>query len=394
MQISVWGYVRGNLMGISKILIYIFIVAGLFLNGCTTLPLTVFPGSSLSSSTLTSIAIPPVYATHEKRGDIALGDSGVHIFSLKDGQRTLIDPRHPAFLAWSPQGDRIAALFYDQSGNARIEIFTRNGTRTATTQLREKAIAILWKSEQELLVFANTYTSHRFGTSLQQKLIHLKDDGTITHKQSLHETTILPNTVKSIGLEQLQGVIPPRLSPDRDEIIYTKLFNPPVFTPYLMLTARNLSSSAEYAIAKVELKARDAMFANDGETAYWTEDDGRAWQRKLWSAEPAQTVVHSATPEIKIIQHPPLLAGTIYHEGQRKVTLPDDAVIHKLNDNRYVAAWQGTLYILHGDWAVRTGETPLNPAQREKLATIRAWRSSGLITGDEYSAAKQRILKP
>jgi|GEM_PF-6923228 len=310
----------------------------LLLSSCTHLPLNIEP-SQASPFTRTISRTDSAGAYAAPAGNMpALADSGLVLIDQDSGKRLFLADVAPAAIAWSPAGEHLAAAFTDGSG-ATLKLFDSNGTLRSTSRIDGNINGLFFTAEQELIAIAITTKPRRFGTSCTQLLYRWKI-GSTPVATALHDTTIMPLSLQKYGLTRLSQQLKPVISPWNDELLYAKLANPPVATPYYKLFVRNLINNAEYEIATVGIDTTAMAFSSDGEQALWTSPDRMVWQRRLW-------------------------------EDGQAVLLPGS------NDS---------IPVTHAVAPV------LTILQRSKLINVRAWRAAGLISAKEYADSKKRIL--
>lgn len=260
------------------------------------------------------------------------------LVDLDSGKRMILADASPAAIAWSPAGERLAAAFTDGSG-ATLKLFDSNGTLRSTSRIEGNINGLFFTTEQELIAIAITTRPRRFGTSCTQLLYRWKM-GEQPVATILHDTTIMPLSLQKYGLTRLYQQLKPVISPWNDELLYAKLANPPVATPYYKLFVRNLINNVEYEIATVGIDTTAMAFSSDGEQALWTSPGRMVWQRRLW-------------------------------EDGQAVLLPGS---------------NGSIPATNGLYPALTSQ------QRSKLINVRAWRAAGLISAKEYADSKERIL--
>lgn len=370
------------------ILRQLMLISLLFLTACTSLPLYMNKIEPIAIKTVGNIQNPPVYAVTADGNLVAIAQNALVFKSLSDDHVQVVDSRLPSKLAWSPDGMNLAAYFTDVEANGSICCFSRDGRLISTVIVSESVDTLMWRTDNKLLAVTHFSKNHRFGVSVQQLLIQL-ENGAVTSRQVLHDTTVSPYYFKKFGLKHLLGRITPKLSPLGDELLYSALFSPPVFTPYLQLRVRNLESSKETVIDKIAMNSRDAVFSSDGESVLWIDEEGKKWLRTLWDDSlDVQFLKNSmATPDM------PLLGNAIYKKGEILAKLPDDSLLTPFSESGFLIAWNGILYRLDFVGERKTEQKNIKPAQREKLIKLRSWRASTLISNSEYKNAKQRIME-
>lgn len=370
---------------------YTLIVAVLFLTACSHLPIKGQSVTSLSSVPLSRIDSSHLYAADRSGSKVAFADNGLAVVNILTGKRQAFADTSPVAVGWSPTGALLAAAFPMQQSN-RVKVFDSQGLLVAEREIPGRISGIFWRSPQELYVITAELTSYRFGISYRLNLYcwQIGTDATVT---ILHETTIMPSFQEKYGTELLQGIIRPVLSPLGDELLYSKLMNPPAFSPYRKLIVRNLLRSTEQEIASVGLAAAGAMFSYDSEDVIYSDTTGDILQRKIWGGD----TVHKLGLSGMMLAgsgggHYLLTDGHLNLDGLLIATLPNRSESTFIPHGRLLVAWDKILYLVQG-LEPDDADLELTPQQLDKLTNIRSWRADGLITPDEYSESRKKLLQ-
>lgn len=362
----------------------LLLLAFLWLAGCS--PLTTVdlpPGLCLEPLTIT--APGAVFAAHTSGARIAVGGDTLTVVEAVTGASELLDDRPPLVIAWSQDGRLLAAAFASGEGSV-LRLF--DGAAVARqTAVAGRVSDLAWLPGGDLLVAATVLKHFSFGSDFRTTLYRW-DGVADPHPVTAHNITVKPLTVHRWG-SALYGAIRIDLAPQGDAVVYTRLHDPPAFSPYLKLVLLHLDSGAERVLADVGLASGGGVHAGDDTVVY---GDGRGlsllldpWTgRKLRSWEtPGHSVAASAGGRYL------LLDGRLYREGDEVAAFPDGSGGHFAPGGQLFLRIDRRLYRLAG----LEDDTPasLEPAVSERLLELRRWRSEGLITHDELLQQRERM---
>ncbi|RII25550.1 MAG: hypothetical protein CXR31_13300 [Geobacter sp.] len=359
--------------------------------GCTSLPVSGSQAANLSVTALTRVAPTAPWCVNPADSSIAMGDNGLQLFEPAAGTRIRLATPSPTALAWSPDGKRLAAALPD-GDSTTLAIFSRQGKPIAQAPVPGRVTGIEWMSSADLVALGVGIRIFSFGDAITATLYRW--DGTSAPQSTtLFETTVKPLTVRQWG-ERIITSISMAISSDRDEMLYTRLHDPPAFSPYLRIILRNLESGAERDVATTAaLSSGGGRFVGTGDRIVY--GDGSSLSRVMapWSDKVIQSFL---APGKQLAASPAgedlLLDGHLY-QGETEI-----ASFPPASDGSFAPG--GTLYIRHDTAIYRIGglteaiPAPLQPAVAERLRTMRAWRSEGLISDREYRENKKRIMEP
>ena len=361
-----------------------------FAAGCASLPVSGPQAASLSATALTSVAPAAPWCINPADFSIAMGDNGLQLVDPASGIRTRLAPPSPSALAWSPDGKRLAAAL-PGGDSGTLAIFSRQGESIAQAPVPGRVTSIEWVSPTDLVALGVGVRAFSFGSAITATLYRW--DGTSEPQATrLFETTVKPLTVRQWG-DRTVTSISMAISPERDEMLYTRLHDPPAFSPYMRIILRNLDNGAERDVATVPFSSGGGRFVGLGDRIVYGDGSSSStlmepWSDKVIHTFPAPGKQLAASPAGKYL----LIDGHLYQGETEIASFPPTA------EGRFAAA--GDLYIRHGTDIYRVGgltETipaPLSPAVAERLRTLRAWRSEGLISDREFRESRERIMVP
>lgn len=374
-----------------QLALFFISVIFLVLPACSHIPLHEHHDSSLAVHQISSIDPSFTLSPHPDGARIALADDGLFVHSPGSEARTVFDTSSPSALAWSPDGNYLAAAF-ENSGNSVIKVYSHRGKKVSEKTVPGNMPVIFWTSDDEILALSAILLEHRFGTSLQQMLhkLTLKGEPVTT---VLHNSTIVPLTLKLYDSRQLINQIKPQLSSLRDELLYVRLFNPPVSPPYFKLYVRNLASGAEQELTKLGINAGSALITYDGEEAIWSDGTGDFWRQTIWGQNEPRKMSFSGSRLLLSKNSTTMIRdGKIYNGNVKLGEFQPNCNLLFMEDGRLLIGWENRLFIMEGLPRPPATKT-LTKSQIEKLIAVRAWRSSGSITATEYDNSVKRILE-
>ena len=360
-----------------------------FAAGCTSLPVSGPQAANLSATAVTRVAPAAPWCVNPTDSRIAMGDNGLQLVEPATGIKTRLAPPSPSALAWSPDGKRLAAAL-PGGDSTTLAIFSRQGESIAKAPVPGRVTRIEWVSPADLVALGVGTRRFSFGDAITATLYRW--DGTAAPQATtLFETTVKPLTIRQWG-ERVITSISMTISPERDEMLYTRLHDPPAFSPYLRIILRNLDSGAERDVATVPLSSGGGRFVGTGERIVYGDGSSsklmEPWSDKVVQTFPVPGKQLSASPAGKYL----LLDGHLY-QGETEI-----ASFPPTTEGKFAPG--GELYLHHGMDIYRIGgltesiPAPLPPTVAERLRTLRAWRSEGLITDREYRENRERIMVP
>jgi len=368
----------------SFLIIFVFLISG-----CASLPLKGEIPSGFSLTRLAAIDENAPFAPSPSGNEIAFGRGGVKVLRVVSKEVQSLNSERPSALAWSPGGKRLAAAFAAESGSA-LRIYDFDGGVSAETQLDGFVNDIAWSSENDLLALSVTLKVYSFAGDYTVLLWGWNGVGTPS-KSVIGNTSLKPQTLKRLG-DAVYRTARMDLSPFGDEILYTRLQDPPVFTPYLKNIVRHLETGAETDLFDSPKVVRGA-FLPDGETLLL--GDG---SRGLYRVVPRETVVveEIPSPGIRLDISPSgryLLAdGRLYDEKENILEFLPGTTGRFSGEGRLFVRTGSSLWLLEG---LSKEMTPvLSKEEKKTILKFRNWRSSNLITQEEYRSMMERLMKP
>jgi len=355
------------------------------LAGCTTLmqgaPLP--EGFALKKVTKADRGTP--FAVNRSGAFAAISKGGIEITD-PDGSGRKIAREAASALCFSPAGDRLAAALPTENGTM-LRLFDLEGNVIGETAIPERVTSIAWRSEQQVLAASLSIKKFTFGSELTSRLYQW-DGLTPPAAVTLSDVTVRP-PVGKLPPEQLFNSLSIAVSPYGDEIAYSQLKDPPLFTPYLRIAIRHLETGAEREVGKTSVGSGGILYTPDGESLL--VGDAQSLTRKLSLPEGKELYAwpspgsHSALSPSGSYT---FLDGLLYQDGRTIATFPPQTRGAFLPDGSgLVLSYDGKVFLVSG---LKDRAAALPTEDLDRLLKLRRLRSMGLITEKEYRAQKQK----
>lgn len=360
----------------------------LWLSGCARLPVAEDLPPGVTLHRIGKMEADAPFAPSPTGDRVALTRDGLRIFDPITGKGSMISGATPVALAWTPDGERLAAAFAGKN-DTRLQVFGAGGESRGEIVVEGRIAHLLWISGEQLLVGAVKMETFSFGSE-HRTIIYRWNGSEEMAKVVEHYTVAKPRTLHDWG-DYLYRTVHVALSPLGDEILYTRLHDPPAFSPYLKIVMRHLETGVERELANVSLTSVGGIFAHD-ETVIYGDGSGRTRQvdpwmeeeRELWPT-PGRRLSASEGGRYLFID------GRLYSDGSEILAFPPMSEGCFAFGGRLFIRDDRSLYLLEG---LGEDSVPaLDSAVRDHLLKLRRWRSGGLISHQDYLQQKQRIFE-
>ncbi|HEY5512987.1 MAG TPA: hypothetical protein VIK40_05010 [Geomonas sp.] len=327
------------------------------------------------------------FAVNRTGAVAAVAEGTLKVIDPSGGPGLSIAPAPATALCFSPGGERLAAAFAttDQS---LLRLFDLQGKVLAELAIPGRVTSIAWRSENELLATVLVLKKYSFGTELTARLYRWNGAAppVVT---TLSDVTVRPHVAR-LPEETLFGSLSLAVSPYGDEIAYSTLKDPPLFTPYLRIAVRHLESGAERDVAKIATGSGGPLYAPDGESLL--VGDSQALSRRM-SLPDGKELDAWPVPGDHLALSPSgsyiLLDGRLYQGDRELVSFPQHATGAFLPDGSGLAiSHEGTLFLVTG---LTDPQRPKLPVNLERLLELRRLRMLGLISDKEFKAQKAKV---
>lgn len=357
------------------------------LAGCARLPATTELPPPLTLTDTLSVDAGSPFALDRQGSTVALVKGGLKTRDLATGLTVSITDAVPNALAWSPDGKRLAAGF-----KGTIRVFSAAGVPGEEITLPGRVVALAWRSNTEILAALVEIDLYTFGASHRAWLQLWRPGEGESLSSKLGDATLKPLTVRDWG-SRINQVITLDIAPAGDEIVFTRLHDPPAFPPYLAIVQRHLETGRERLIAKVDLFSAGARYAKDGERLIYGDGDRRTVRVDPWR----DTIEQSYQSAGRTLARSPngswlFLDGRLYLRDMEVAAFPAGAEAQFGAGGRLLVRHGNRLHLLDGFKEPDELHPALPPS--EGLLTLRRWRSLELITPEEYIQLKARNEQP
>lgn len=316
---------------------------------------------------------------------IAYADKGLWIRELGSGIGRSVLPGTPTYVAWSDDGDLLAASF-ELEEQSSIRLFDARGNARGDLKVPGRVSGLQWRADGTLMVMTVVLETFRFGTQMSQ-VLHRWDGRSGPQSQVLNASTLMPKLAS-----QLKATLPGRLgfalSPLQDEILYYRLYSPPALNCHLRLVLHHLGSGQGRVLAEVEMNAAGACFDGAGGRILYGDGQQETRLSDPWSDEvlgrfPGEGLQVAMSPS----GHTLLLDGRLYLDGRLAATFPSGTRGFFAKKNGALVLTQGSgIYQVAGFQEALTA--PLGDAEASRIRELRKWLSEGLIAAQEYRLKK------
>lgn len=321
-----------------------------------------------------------------RAGVVACVTAGAIEMRSQQGAPAAIKEAPATAISFSPRGEMLAAAI--PAGKITfLRLFDSEGKTVSETKIAGRVVSLLWRSDSQLLASAIDFRKYSFGTELKSFLYQWSGK-TPPEKEKLTDVTLRPQ-VAAMPEELLFDQLRLALSPYGDEIAYTSLKDPPLFSPYLRVIIRHLDTGAEAEVAQTSIGAGTVAYGPDGEWLMVGHDTAETRKVSLPDGKVLEKLPPSAgRPAISPSGAYLFLGGELYQGDKVIASFPPEAKGSFLPDGSGLAlSHKGKLYLLSG----LKDAGAERPADLERILKLRRLRSQGLISEDEYQQQKGKV---
>jgi hypothetical protein len=367
----------------------IFILVLTCLSGCARLPVVGTLPAGVVVTRLTRVDPMSPFAWNPAGTKIALVSGTLQIYDPASDSSRPLGPA-PSTLDWAFDGEHLAAAF-PQGEDTTLRILNMDGEVLSEAGSSGHVTKLVWRSADELLIAAITAEKFSFGANIKGILYRWSGIGKPA-ATILSETTVRPFIAKW-PVKSLDHTLTIALSPLGDEIVFSRLIDPPAFSPSLKIVLRHLESGAEKEAAKVGVASAGAVYSADGERILYGDGITASHWRDPWGERELATFPSPGRAAIALspANRYALIDGRLYRDGSEVVVFPATCEgAFAPGGGRLLIRYDGNLYLVSG-----LHEAPLDsalPVDRGRLLTLRKLRSEGLISASDYQAAKERMF--
>lgn len=325
-----------------------------------------------------------------RRGAFASLSKGEIEITDAQGKSVSIARGAASALSFSPSGDRVAAAL--PSGNLTLlRLLDGDGKVLGETQLTGRVTSVAWRSESEVLAGVLNVKKYSFGSRVTSRLFQWNGVAAPL-ATTLNDVTVRPR-VGNLPDDVLYNQLIIAVSPYGDEIAYSTLKDPPLFSPYLKIVTRHLESGSASEVAQASLGAGKVVYTPDGDCLVIGDAEKSARRISIPEGKELESWPSAGSnPALSPSGSYVLLDGHLYQKGKEIATFPPEAKGVFLPDGSGLAlSYQGRLYLVSG---LKDRPGPALPADLDRVLKLRRLRSQGLITDQEYKNQKDKGIAP
>ena len=358
---------------------------------CTSLPVsgTIPPGISIEQ--ISRIPLNSPFAPDPAGKQVALMHDGLVLLNVSTRNSTPVSPDTPQALAWTPDGQRLAAGFMDEHGS-QVRIYDTGGNMLGSNTIAGRISTLVWRDENELLIGAMETNVYSFGVNFVQ-VLYRWDIGKTPLRIELHNSSLRKKVSQKLGTE-LYRLFTFALSPYGDAIVYTQLHDPPAFSPFIFHILRNLATGSEREVASASLYAGGAIFAGGDDRILYGDGETKTVLRDPWHKRDLADFPHSGHTVAASGGGSTLLVdGNLLRAGQQLFSFPADTIGSFNADGSHLFVRQADRLLLVS--GLPPDPSPPVPAMnRNRFLTLRQWRSDGLINPADFTNTLERMETP
>lgn len=366
------------------------ILSGVFLSACTVFqPILPVGPDEFRPRAIGQITPGGVFSPDPQAEKVAVERGALYLISTDAGTEKILSDKKPLALAWSVDGERLAAVF-SEGEQSRLVVYNADGLENTSFLTPGRLTQLAWTPEGELLALSIQLKTFSFGTNLKAVLLRWNSQK-LPAKESLFETTLKPRTVAELG-EELYQLFRFDLSLFGDEIAYTRLYDPPVIRKSIKVIHRHLTARAERLVYDLPLQSGGSLWSFDSESLLMSDGGSRTFLFDLWQHRflqswplPGQHLALSPMENMVFID------GYLYRDEQEIARLQSGRAVFSQNGKHLLVAGQGNLFM----YSLPSVEvvSPLAERTKERLLLLREFRSKNLLTVEEYNDAREGLLQ-
>ena len=317
------------------------------LTGCAaTLPTSPLP-DGFAVKTFTKVDTGEPFAVNRAGVFAAVVEGNLQIIEPSGAPGRSIAPAPATELRFSPDGTRLAAVFAT-SNQSLLRIFDLQGKSLSEALLSGRVTSIAWRSDKELLATSLTIKKFSFGSELVS-VLYRWDTVAPPLAIPLSDVTVRPNVAK-LPEKELLRTLSMALSPYGDEIAYSALKDPPLFSSYLRIAVRHLDTGAEREVAETSIGSGGPVYMPDGESVL--AGDAQALTHQLSLAE-GKEINAWPTAGDRITLSPSgsylLLDGSLYQGGREIASFPKESIgVFLTGGSGLALSARGFLFLVSG----------------------------------------------
>jgi len=307
---------------------------------------------------------------------VAVDDRGLVLIEADSGQSRRVSDKSPRIVAWGMPG---LALAYPLGEKTSLQLQREPGTKVEQLEVDGFVTAMTWSRSGVLYALVNRHTYYRFGLN-QRTLLLSWQPGQEPSWQQLADVTLDRSTPSLVG-EAFPLGPQLELSPLEDEILYSRLHDPPAFAAEYRVFVRHLATGRERLLARQGLQGGAAHLLPDGETALLTGEGGALEKKLLWDGG-QERLPQRVSSFLEVAGELMWVDGAVYRGAEKLWQLQQPLSARFSPDgSRLAVLGQGHLYLVGVPTPIAVEETVVPSPELLKLRRLRALE---LISPAEY----------
>jgi len=322
---------------------------------------------------------------------IALASSGTRLRNLATGGEEILAPATPVDICWSADGNKIAAAYAGPTGSHLRLFVPGSPAPVAETSVPGRIQQVFCRDDGQVLAVASVLQTFSFGGNFTTSL-HRWDGLTTPTAAVINDVSVKPLTLQTYG-SAIFDLVQPQLSPLQDELLFTRLHDPPAFPPYLKLVQYHLATGLSRVVENLPLTSPGGRYLTAGESLAVADGQNSTRQLDPWTnAVTATLPLPGRVPATSLAGGRLLVDGHLYAEGQEVAVLSGvKAAVFAPRGDRVLLRYDKELFLLEG-LSAESRPPGLGPPLRQTLLKLRQWRSADLISHDDYLKKRGEML--
>jgi len=322
---------------------------------------------------------------------IALAYKGTRIRNLATGAEEVLDSALPVALCWSADGEKLVAAYAVPAG-LRLRLFALGSVGpVGETTVPGRVAGLFCPDDGSVVVIASVLRTFSFGGNFATSLYRW-DGANEPTAIIVNDVSVKPLTLKKLGAS-IFDLVQPQLAPMQDELLFTRLHDPPALAPYFQLVQVHLLSGSSRVVADLPLTSSGGRYLAQGERVLVADGQGSTLLIDPWTQEVAAVL---SLPGHVLATSPvgsrQLVDGHLFVDDKEIAVLPDvDAAGFAPRGDRLLIRRDGDLFLLEYLPAEPRPSWFVDPL-RQRLLKLRQWRSSGLINHTDYLNKRGEML--
>jgi hypothetical protein len=377
---------NNDMMNRSVRTILLLLILAALLAGCAQkIPVANLPdGLAIQYVGRVSSDSPIVWHPDGYRYAVAAG--GLKVWQL-DGAQGTVDSNTPSAIAWSPTGFFLSATYAGQE-KSEVKIFDSDGAVLADLDVAGSVRDLAWASDDELLMASVTVTSYNFGANYNVSLYRWRQNEEMT-SEVLADTSPLKQDLEAIG-KAIYDSVHLRISPYRDEILFTRLVMPPNVDMHYQLILRHLDSGREKIVTKSSYRSSGGRYLQQEDRLFYSDGQYQSILGSIWGTEAYETFQPGMSVEVSPGGRYKLIDRDLLCDRELLVSLTDvDQAAFSPDGARLLFSSGRSLFLISG-----LEDAPIKRRKASpRLLELRRWRSEGLLSPLDFNKYVEKLDK-